>query len=379
MKYLHLVFANLRRKKIRTTLTLGSFFIALVLFGVLAAVHAAFYGGLEVVGVDRLFTISKVSLIQPLPFSYKEKIEALAGVEAVTYATWFGGVYQDERNFFAQFAVDVDGFRAMYSEFKIPDEQWTAFAQDRTGCVIGRATAERYGFKLGDRVPLKGTIFPGVWEFNVRAIYEGTRDADDETQFWFHRKYLEERGPQWVRGTVGWYVVRVANPDDSARVASAIDGRFANSPDETKTEPEAAFAAAFVKQMGNIEMLLLTIGGVVFFTLLLVTGNTMAIAVRERVGELAVLKTIGFSDRFVLGLVLAESVLLALVGGGLGVLFATGMVPGIAKQMPGFTFFLPTEDMVLGVALAVAVGLVAGALPAISAMRLRVVDALRRV
>lgn len=379
MKYLGLVLANLRRKKTRTVLTVGSFAVALFLFGMLAAIHFAFYQGIEVAGADRLVVINRVSLIQPLPISYRERLMQMAGVQAVTSANWFGGVYQDERNFFPQFAVDHETFRGIYPEFVIPDEQWAAFSSDREGCVVGAALAQRYGWKLGDRIPIRGTIFPGTWEFNVRAIYRGSRPGDDEGQFWFRRDYLEERGPQWIKGLVGWYTVRVAEAGEAAAVARAIDSHFANSPFETKTEPERAFAASFAKQMGNIQALILIIGGVVFFTLLLVTGNTQALSVRERTTELAVLKTVGFSDRFVLLLVLAESSLLALAGGVAGIAAAKLITPGLTQALPGFTVFLPTSDVLLGLSLALAVGVAAGILPALSAMRLRVVDALRRV
>lgn len=379
MKFLHLVWANLKRKKIRTTLTIGSFLVAMTLYGVLAAVHAAFYQGIDVAGADRLVVINRTSLTQPLPVSYRERLLQIDGVTDATHASWFGGVYQEEKNFFPQFAVETETYARVFPEFKIPAEQWREFVADRQGCVVGAATAERYGFKLGDRVPIKGTIFPGTWEFNVRAIYTDPRQGGDQTQFWFHKKYLEENGPDWFKGLVGWYTVVVANPDRAAEVARTIDGRFANSAHETKTEPERAFAASFVKQMGNIEFLIMSIGGVVFFTLLLVTGNTMATSVRERVGELAVLKTVGYSDRFVLGLVLAESLLIALQGGLLGMLLAFGIAPGLGNALPGMTFFVPIRHLLLGVALTVAVGLGAGLLPALAAMRLRVVDALRRV
>ncbi len=379
MKYLGLVLANFRRKKTRTILTVGSFAVALFLYGMLAAIHFAFYQGVEVAGADRLVVINRVSLIQPLPVSYRERLLQMAGVQAVTSANWFGGVYQDERNFFPQFAVDHETYREIFPEFVIADEQWAAFSNDREGCVVGAALAQRYGWKLGDRIPIRGTIFPGTWEFNVRAVYRGSRPGDDEGQFWFRRDYLEERGPQWIKGLVGWYTVRVADADNAAAVARAIDDRFANSPFETKTEPERAFAASFAKQMGNIEALILIIGGVVFFTLLLVTGNTQALAVRERTTELAVLKTMGFSDHFTLQLVLAESTLVALVGGVAGIAAAKLVTPGLTQALPGFTVFLPSTDLLVGLVLALAVGVAAGIVPALSAMRLRVVDALRRV
>jgi putative ABC transport system permease protein len=297
----------------------------------------------------------------------------------VTFANWFGGVYQDERNFFPQFAIDKETYRQMYPEFVIPDDQWQAFLGDKEGAVVGEALAERFKWKLGDRIPIKGTIFAGSWEFNVRAIYKGRRVQDDETQFWFRWDYLDER-KQFRKGNVGWYTVRMDSPDSAVRVVKAIDELFANSPAETKTDTEKSFAASWVKQMGNIELLITTIGSVVFFTLLLVTGNTMAIAVRERTRELAVLKAVGFSDPFVLVLVIVETIVVAAVGGGVGL--------GLAKL---FTlrgdptggllpfFYLPASAIVSGLALALIVGLLAGILPAFSASRLRIVDALRRI
>jgi putative ABC transport system permease protein len=380
MKYRHLIFANLFRKKIRTTLTLGSFAVALFLFGLLAVVRGAFNQGLEVAGANRLVVVNKVSIIQPLPIADKDKLAQIPGVTLVTHANWFGGVYQDERNFFPQFAIEDETYRQMFPEFIVPDDQWNAFVSDREGAVVGEGIAQRFHWKVGDRIPIKGTIFPGSWEFNIRGIYKGSRPQDDTKQFWFHYKYLEERENPYWKGLIGWYTVHIDNPDNAARIASAIDNTFANSPWETKTETEKAFAAGFVKQAGNIEFLLLSIGGVVFFTLLLVTGNTMAIAVRERMRELAVLKAVGFSDGFVLALVLGESLLLAAIGGGLGLALSKlftlrgdptgGMLP---------FFYLAPAAVIIGLLAALAVGMAAGILPAWSAMRLRVVDALRRV
>jgi putative ABC transport system permease protein len=379
MKFLPLVIANLFRKKIRTGLTIGSFTVALFLFGLLAIVRGAFSQGVDIAGADRLVIINKTSLIQPLPLSYRDRLLRIPGIKQVTFQNWFGGVYQDEKNFFPQFAVDIDNQRAMYPEFIVPEEQWKAFAGDREGAIVGQSLADRFGWKVGDRIPIKGTIYTGQWEFNIRGIYHGTRAQDDTTQFWFHWDFLDERRV-FGKGDVGWYVVRVTNPDQSVQVAKTVDAEFANSPFETKTDTEKAFAASFVKQMGNIEFLILTVGGVVFFTLLLVTGNTMAIAVRERIGELAVLKALGFSNRFVLLLVMMESLILAFVGGGLGVLLAklfslhgdptNGILP---------YFYLPPLAIVSGVGVALLVGVAGGILPAVSAMRLRVVDAIRRV
>jgi putative ABC transport system permease protein len=378
MKYRRLVVANLLRKPTRTALTIGSFAVALFLYGLLSVLHGAFSQGIDVAGADRLVVVNRVSIIQPLPLAYRDRLLRIPGVSHVTFASWFGGVYQDEKNFFPQFAIDRDGYRTMFSEFVVDDEAWRAFLADKEGAVVGRSLAERFGWKVGDRIPVRGTIFPGHWEFNVRGIYRGARVQDDVTQFWFRWDYLDERTQN--RGLVGWYTVRIANPDDAPRVARAIDDRFANSPFETKTDTEKAFAASFVKQMGNIRLLMMTIGSVVFFTLLLVTGNTMAIAVRERIRELAVMKAIGFSDAFVLIMVLVETTLVSAIGGGLGL--------GLAKLLTlrgdptgGFLpyFHLPADSVVLGLALSLAVGLVAGFVPALSAGRLRVVDALRRI
>jgi putative ABC transport system permease protein len=380
LKYRHLIIANLFRKKIRTTLTLGSFAVALFLFGLLAIVRGAFSQGLEVAGSDRLVVVNKVSIIQPLPVAYQQRLERIPGIKEVTHNNWFGGIYQDPKNFFAQFAIDDDTFHSMYPEFVIPGDQWQSYKQDREGAVAGIKLAQRFGWKVGDRIPIKGTIFPGTWEFNLRAIYSGRRPADDTNQFWFHYKYLEERENTYWHGLVGWYVVKVNHPDDAVKIAKTIDTTFANSPWETKTDTEKAFAASFVKQMGNISFLIMSIGAVVFFTLLLVAGNTMAIAVRERIRELAVLKAVGFSDNFVLLLVVFESLVVAAIGGGVGLVLAKllslrgdptgGLLP---------FFYLPPQAVAAGAVLALGVGLAAGIWPAYSAGRLRVVDALRRV
>jgi len=379
MKYARLIVANLFRKKTRTTLTVGSFAVALFLFALPMVVHGAFSQDVSVAGADRLVVVNRVSMIQPLPLAYRDRLLRLPGVAQVTFANWFGGVYQDERNFFPQFAVDTQGYRQMFPEFVVDDEEWAAFLGDKEGAIVGQGLAERFKWKMGDRIPVRGTIYPGTWEFNIRGIYRGQRVQDDVSQFWFRWDYLDER-TAGRKGIVGWYTVRIANPDDATGVAKAIDERFANSPFETRTDTEKAFAAGFVKQMGNIQLLMMTIGSVVFFTLLLVTGNTMAIGVRERTRELAVLKAIGFSDGFVLAMVIAETLVVAAVGGGLGL--------GLAKLLTlrgdptgGLLpfFHLSGEAIVLGFALAVAVGAIAGFLPALSAGRLRVADALRRV
>jgi putative ABC transport system permease protein len=383
MKFGHLIFANLFRKKVRLLLTLGSFAVALFLFVFLAVIKDAFGRGSDVAGADRLVIINRVSIIQPLPLSYRDKIMRIPGVKAMTHNNWFGGVYQDEKNFFPQFAIDVENQRQVIPELLVPDDQWSNFVKDRQGAIVGAGLAKRFGWKIGDRIPIKSALFGGTstWDFNLDGIYHGKRPQDDESQFWFQWDYFEERMPQSFKGNVGWYVLKLDNPDDAPRVAKAIDDMFANSPFETKTETESAFAAGWVKQFGNIELLILTIGTVVFFTLLLVTGNTMAISVRERTGELAVLKAIGFTDRSVLLFVLAEALIIAMVGGIIGLGVAVLAVPLIAKSLNGLLppLLLSYTMLALGLAFALGVGATSGLLPGIGAMRMRVVDALRRV
>jgi putative ABC transport system permease protein len=383
MKFGRLILANLTRKKVRLLLTIGSFAVALFLFAFLAVVRDAFGRGADIAGADRLVIINRVSIIQPLPLSYRDKILRIPGVKAITHNNWFGGVYQEEKNFFPQFAIDTENQRQVIPELVVPDDQWGDFVKDRQGAIVGASLAKRFGWKVGDRIPIKNSLFGGAstWDFNIDGIYHGKRPQDDESQFWFQWDYFEERVPESFKGNVGWYVLKMDQPDDAPRVAKAIDDMFANSPYETKTETESAFAAGWVKQFGNVKFLVLTIGSVVFFTLLLVTGNTMAISVRERTGELAVLKAIGFTDGSVLLLVLAEALVIALVGGLLGLALAVFAVPLITTALNGLLppLLLSYTILALGLAFAICVGAASGLLPGIGAMRLRVVDALRRV
>jgi putative ABC transport system permease protein len=380
VRFLPLLAANLLRRKIRTALTVGSFAVALFLLGLLLAVRGAFNQGVDVAQADRLVVTNKTSIIQPLPFATRDKVARTPGVRAFTFANWFGGVYQDPKNFFAQFSIDASTWREVYDEFVVGEEEWAAFLADRQGAIAGKATAERFGWKVGDRIPIQGAGYPGEWEFRLRGIYTGRRPNDDLTQFWFHWKYLNEAGPGYMRDFIGWYTVRLEKGASPAAVARAIDETFANSAFETRTQSESAFMQGFVTQFGNIELLMLAIGGVVFFTLLLVSGNTMAMSVRERTGELAVLKTVGFTDGSVLALVLVETMVVAALGGGLGLVLAKllslqgdptgGLLPG---------FYIPNLGLALGFLGALAVGLLAGLVPAFTAGRLKVVEALRRV
>jgi putative ABC transport system permease protein len=383
MKFRGLIFANLFRKKLRLILTIGSFAVALFLFAFLAVVKGAFNRGADIAGADRLIIINRISIIQPLPLSYRDKILRIPGVKVVTHNNWFGGVYQEEKNFFPQFVIDVENQRKVLPELVVPDDQWNNFVKDRQGAIAGAKTAARFGWKIGDHIPIKNALFGAAdnWVFNLDGIYHSERPGGDEGQFWFQWDYFEEKMPQSFKGNVGWYVLKLDSPDDAVPVAKAIDDMFANSSFETKTETESAFAAGWVKQFGNIEFLILSIGGVVFFTLLLVTGNTMAISVRERVGELAVLKAIGFKDRSILFFVLGESLTIALVGGLLGLGLAALAVPILANALNGLlpTLILSPAILSFGLATALLVGVISGLLPGIGAMRMRVVNALRRV
>jgi len=383
MKYSRLIFANLFRKKARLILTIGSFAVALFLFTFLAVVKGAFSRGTELAGADRLVVINRAGLIQVIPLAYDEKILRIPGVKAVTHNNWFGGVYQDEKNFFPQFVIDVENQRQVMTEMRVPDDQWNTFVGDRQGAIVGATLAKRFGWKVGDRVPLKNALYgpTKTWEFNIDGIYRNDHPGGDESQFWLQWKYFDENVPAVIKGMIGWYVLKLDSPDDAVRVAKAIDTEFANSSTETKTETESAFQAGFAKQLGNIEFLILTIGSVVFFTLLLVTGNTMAISIRERTSELAVLKAVGFTDRFVLFFVLGESLVIALIGGLLGLSLAVVAIPVVGAALNGLLppLILSVTGLSLGLVFALLVGAASGLLPGLGAMRLRVVDALRRV
>jgi putative ABC transport system permease protein len=382
LKFSRLILANLFRKKVRLVLTLGSFAVALFLFAFLAVVKDAFNRGGSVASANRLVTINRVSIIQTIPLADRDKILRIPGVQSVTHDNWFGGVYQEEKNFFPQFVIDPDNQRQVFPELLVADDQWNAFLKDRQGAIVGASTAKRFGWKLGDRVPIKTTIYEGgSWEFIIDGIYHGRTPQDDETQFWFQWDYFEERVPERDKGQVGWYTVKLDSPDDAVRVSKAVDAEFANSPYETKTETESAFAAGWVKQFGNIEFLILVIGSVVFFTLLLVTGNTMAISVRERTGELAILKAIGFKNASILFFVLAEALTIALLGGVLGLGLAMLAIPVLGGALSGMlpNLILSKSVLAAGIGFALLVGAISGLLPGIGAMRLGVAEAFRRI
>ena len=381
MKFLPLLWSSLWRKKIRTIFTLLSIFIAFLLFGVLMTIRGAFSFGVEIAGIDRLVLIHKVSLIMPLPVSYLARLNTTEGVTMATHNTWFGGVYQDPANFFAQIAVEPEPFMKLYPEYQVPPEQMKAWLADRQGVMVGVDLAKRFGWKVGDRIPIVGTIWQPkqgqVWEFNIAGLYDG-ESGIDKTQFFFRYDYLDENRQQG-EGLVGWYIVKIGDPAAAQQMGATFDGMFANSSAETKTTTEKGFVEGFAKQVGDIGAIMIAITIAVLFTMILVAANTMAQSVRERTSEVGVLKTLGFSNASILVLVLSESVLIAVIGGGLGLLAAWAFVQQgdpTGGMLP--IFVLPIRDVVLGGALIVTLGLLAGALPAMNAMNLKITDALRR-
>jgi putative ABC transport system permease protein len=384
MKYLYLVWSNLKRKKMRSILTLLSIMVAFMLFGYLAAIKQGFSQGIDVAGADRLIVRHKISIIQMLPDAYEARIERIDGVEDAVHQTWFGGIYQKPSNFFAQMPVKPEEFLEMYPEFLLSEEEKQAWLSTRSGAIAGRGIADRFGWKVGDRIPLAATIWmrkggESTWEFDLVGIYDGAEKGTDTSQFLFRYDFFDESRLEQMRGLVSWYAVRVADPDQAAEVAKLIDVEFANSPAETKAEPEGAFVQGFANQVGNIGFIMMSIVAAVFFTILLVAGNTMAYAVRERTNELAVLKALGFSDRSVLGLVLGESLLLTFMGGGIGLGLAWALVSmGDPTNGALPVFYLPARDLLTGIVLIGLMGLVAGILPALQAQRLQIADALRR-
>lgn len=382
MKYLHLIWAALFRSKTRTALTLLSVVAAFLLFGMLDSVRVAFTSTSGVNGADRLVVGSRLSITQMLPYSLGPQIETTQGVKKVVYAAWFGGIYQDPKNFFPNFSVGP-GYLDMYPEFEMPAAQRKAWEDDRIGAVVGATLAKKHGWKVGDTIPLQATIFPtkgsNAWSFKLDGIFHvaDAKQQGQENQLFFHWNYFDE-GNDYVKGKVGWYIVRLDNINQSSKVARAIDALSENSDHETRTQTEAAFQQAFLKQLADIGLIVTAIMAAVFFTLLLLTGNTMAQAVRERIPELAVLKTIGFSNRSLLLLVLGESVLLIVLGGLIGLGLAAVMMPGVSKASGG-AIQLPTvltQTWATGFVLMVVIGVIVGMLPALRAMRLNIVDAL---
>jgi putative ABC transport system permease protein len=380
MKFFPLIWMNVWRRKIRTTFTLLSIFIAFLLFGIVMTIRAAFSFGVEIAGIDRLVLINKVTLILPLPIAYQRQIQQTPGVQVATHQTWFNGAYQQPTNVLTTIAVEPTPFLTTYPEFLLPAEQAAAWLTDRQGAIVGKDLAARYNWKIGDRIPLMSALWEpkNPWEFNIAGIYDGGRGVD-KTQFFFRYDYLEENRADRLKGNVGWYVLKIDDPSKAVELSKTFDTMFANSAAETKTTTEKGFIEGFAKQVGDIGSITIAIASTVLFMFGMVAASTMMQSVRERTSELAVLKTLGFTNAKILALVLSESLFITLAGGGLGLALAWMFVKrGDPTGGLLAVFALPPEDIVAGIVLMLLMGLLAGITPALGAMRLRITDALRR-
>jgi putative ABC transport system permease protein len=382
MKYLPLLWANLQRKRVRTMLTLASIIIAFLLFGLLQTMKAALTGGAELAGVDRLMTIHKISLIQPLPASYLNRIRGVSGVKIATSQDWFGGIYQEDRNQVAAFAVEPELFFEVYPEYSLPAEHKAAWLGDRGGIIVGEDIAARFDWKVGQKIALRSNIFTNkngttAWDFNVSGIYKATNG--DRSSVYFHYNYFNE-SRTFGKDTIGYVAMRIDDPAHATAIAAKVDALFANSSTETKTSTEKAFIQGFANQLGNIGALITAVASAVFFTMLLVSANTMGQSIRERINEIGVMKTLGFSNTSVTTLVLGEALLITAIGGLIGLGLATVLSGAVAKVAQQFfpTLGMPTEAWIIGVILIVVLGVLAALLPCSQAFRLKIVDALRK-
>ena len=383
MKFIGLVFKSARRSKRRTLLTIISVALAVFLFATLRSVLDGFDAVSAASSSTRIVTIRSTSMIFPMPTSHAEAIRSTPGIRDVTWANWFGGIYKDPKNFFGQFAIEPESYLRMYPEVILSPEDKKAFLEDRTGCIVGDGLAKKYAWKVGDRI----VIQPGIpnygsqdYPFTIRGIYKAGSSAIDNQSMLFHWKYVDERSD--VKGQVGWYVAEVANPDQAAQVAIAIDQKFANSPYETKTDTEQQFSASFASMLGNLNLLLGSVALAVVLSTLFVAGNTMAMSVRERTTEIAVMRTLGFPASTVFLLVVGEGLVVSVIGGAMGALLARLVINGEYLGLAGGfipAFGVNNWNVVVGLGLSVLIGLLAALIPATMASRLKIVDALRRV
>lgn len=384
MNVFALVFRNMLRHKLRTALTITGMAVAVMAYALLRTIIGAWYVGLDATAPDRLIVRHAVSFILPLPYSYGERIASVPGVSGVTYVTWFQGTYIDQSNFFPRQAVDAATFFDLYREYLTSDEEMARFQRQRNSCLIGVKTAEKFGLAAGDVMTVEGDIFPGSWQFVVAGIYRGRDRATDETQMFFHWQYLDEslRQTMPVRaGVVGWYVVRISDPSLAPTVAAGIDALFANSPAETRSETERAFAAGFLSMASAIITAMQFISWIVIGIILLVLANTMVMTARERVTEYAVLKTLGFTPFHLAGLIAGESLLIGVLGGALGLALTYPIAGGIAGALSSFfpVFTVERETLVMAMAFALLVGVVAAVVPVRRAMRTSIVEGLRNI
>jgi len=384
MLILKILFRNAFRNKLRSGLTILGITIAILAFGLLRTVISAWYSGVEASSATRLVTRNSVSLIFPLPLSYRDRIRQISNVKTISYGTWFGGVYVEEKNFFPNFAVDPKTFFELYPEFNLSPNEKETFFSDRKGCVVGRKLAARFGWKMGDIITLKGAIFFGNWDFVIRGIYRGRDKDTDETQFMFHWDYLNEKlkkTPHPWAGQVGYYMVGVTRPDAATEVAIAIDQMFKNSLAETLTETEKAFQQGFIAMSGAIVMAIQIVSFVVIIIIMAVGANTMAMTTRERIGEYAILKTLGFGGGHIAGLILGESLVITLFGCVLGIVLTFPAAKVFSSELGAYfpNFNVERTTLLFDLLAALAVAFTGAIIPIHRAIRIKIADGLRRI
>lgn len=383
-KFLPLLWANLKRRRLRLTFTLASIIVAFLMFGLLEAMRYSFSMGVDLAGADRLMLQNKLSLIQPMPYAYGNRIRGLKGVKRASNVSWFGGTYQSERNQIVLLPIEGEPYLEMYPEIAIPEDQKRAWFANRTGAIVGTALMAEHGWKLGQTVPIRSTFWRkadggAVWDLRIDAVYDLPKGGDKRGMYMHYEYFNEPRSPG-QKDMVGWYIVQVDDPQASPQIARQLDQMFANSATETRTTSEKAMMQSWANQMGNIGAILIAVATAVFFTMLLVTANTMGQSVRERTNELAVLKTLGFGGTRVMTLVLMEAVFVTVLGGAIGLglsyLFVAGVGPSLQNVMP--LFRIPSASLGMAIAIMFSLGLLAGAVPAAQALRLKIVEALRK-
>ncbi len=386
MKILKLIYKNLLRHKLRSLLTIAGIAIAVLAFGLLRTVVTAWSYGVEAASADRLITRHAVAFIFPLPYAYKGQLEQLEGVKKVSYASWFQGTYKDQsfENFFPRLAVDPETIFDVYPEFTLPADQLTAFKQQRNGCVIGKKLAEQHGFKIGDIIPVTGDIYPGNWEFTVVGIYYGKDKTADETQLFFNWEYMNERNRQtesFATDQIGWYIIQVDDPNQAATISEAIDALYVNSPAKTKTETEKAFQQSFVSLSGAIIASMEVVSYVIIGIILMVLANTIIMAARERIREYAVLKTLGFTNFHVVGLIAGESLFISMLGGTVGLILTFPVSQAFGDAFPTMfpVFAVQPTTIAMAIGFSVLVGVIASIFPSYRSATMRIVDGLRQI
>ncbi len=385
MKVLKLILKNSIRHKLRTALTILGIAVALIAFGVLRTVVTAWHAGLDASSTTRLVTRQAVSFIFPLPYSYKEKIQNVPGVEEVSYANWFGGVYIDKSNFFSRLAIDADTYLDVYPEYLLSKKELNDFKNERNACIVGESIAQKYNLKVGENMTLEGDIYPGRWDFVIRGIYKPRDKSTDASQMFFHWEYLNERMKEEYPGRgnqIGWFVIKINNPDQAATISDKVDALFKNSADETKTETERAFQASFISAYSSIFTSMNVMSFVIIGIIMLVLGNTMIMAARERTREYAVLKTLGFSAKHIAALIFGESMFISILGSVLGLLLTFPLVHGISQVIPkGFfpVFEIEPITLIFAVSAAILIGVASSIFPIQRALSTKIVDGFRFV